>query len=269
MQSGAGFTIQDFYSGYLDACNTTASSVSATALPWASNDSTGLGWPGRLGRGLGNGELDVAVYNLGINGDTSAHIAARWRDESTARSRNAAGADAVCFRLQRRLEPTDGGELQVALNDSVNNAREIMTAAKSTQRSALDWTYATGRNCQSTAARHTPPGSPTMLTSSATTQPTPNWRRRSTSITCACFPSLPAARATPRHWSAGDRVHPGDDGYAMIAERISAWDSLAAIPVSNLRYRQWIADTRRPRQLCGLSAGIRCKCTSSGFDVSR
>ena len=41
------------------------------------NDSRGLGWPGRLGRGRKRGERHLAVYNLGSNGDTSLDIALR------------------------------------------------------------------------------------------------------------------------------------------------------------------------------------------------
>jgi acyl-CoA thioesterase I len=94
------------------------------------NDSSGLGWPGRLGRGLMQGERHVAIYNLGINGDTSRDIALRWQAELSARSRNAPGLMLFAFGFNDASRPNGGG-LQVALQDSIACARELMLAAKS------------------------------------------------------------------------------------------------------------------------------------------
>ena len=186
------------------------------------NDSRGLGWPGRLGRGLYNGDRSVAIYNLGINGDTSAHIAVRWRAEALARSRNAAALMLFAFGFND-ASAADGGDLQVALDDSVANARAIIHAAKSI--SELLWI------------------GPTPLDESVNPMQTPyaSW------ITCnadierydAAYAELaqslgvdylrlyPEFAGSARYAAAlvaGDRVHPGDDGYAMIAERIAEWD---------------------------------------------
>jgi lysophospholipase L1-like esterase len=185
------------------------------------NDSQGPGWPGRLGRGLSNGERSVAIYNLGINGDTSAHIAARWRAEALARSRNSAALMLFAFGFND-ASAADGGELQVALADSVSNARAIISAAKST--SELLWI------------------GPTPLDENVNPLQTPyaSWITRNADIerydTAYAELALalgveylrlyPEFASSPRYAAAlvdGDGVHPGDDGYAMIAERIAAW----------------------------------------------
>jgi lysophospholipase L1-like esterase len=192
------------------------------SITLGANDSHGLGWPGRLGRGLSNGERSVAIYNLGINGDTSAHIAARWRAEALARSRNAAALMLFAFGFND-ASAADGGDLQVALADSLNNARAIISAAKSTNE--LLWI------------------GPTPLDESVNPLQTPyaSWITRNADIEHydAAYAELarsldvdylglyPEFASSPRYAAAlvaGDRVHPGDDGYALIAERIAAWD---------------------------------------------
>jgi acyl-CoA thioesterase I len=192
------------------------------SITLACNDSTGLGWPGRLGRDLGDGDRPVAVYNLGINGDTSTHIAARWRDELNARSRNAAALMLFAFGFND-ASAADGGGLQVALEDSVNNAREIITAAKSI--GDLLWI------------------GPTPLDETVNPLQTPfaSWLTYNADIErydaayaelaqaldvdyLRLFPEFARSERYAAALLAGDKVHPGDDGYAMIAERIAAWD---------------------------------------------
>jgi lysophospholipase L1-like esterase len=52
-------------------------------------DEAALGWPGRLARSaLVEGE-DLTVYALGVRGDTSREVAARWESEARARLPNA------------------------------------------------------------------------------------------------------------------------------------------------------------------------------------
>ena len=94
------------------------------------NDSTGLGWPGRLCRSLTCNDRSVAAYNLGVNGDTSQDIAARWRAETEARSRNAPGLMLFAFGFNDAAK-ADGGDVQVNLASSIDNAVRILTAAKS------------------------------------------------------------------------------------------------------------------------------------------
>jgi len=187
------------------------------------NDSSGLGWPGRLGRGLMQGERHVAIYNLGINGDTSSDIALRWHDEVVARSRNAPGLILFAFGFNDASRPNGGG-VQVTLQDSVACARELMLAAQSL--SEVLWI------------------GPTPLDESVNPLLTPfaSWNTYNAEIArydqayaelaahtgVAYLRLFPEFLVSPRYRDAlmaGDGVHPADDGYALIAERIAGWDS--------------------------------------------
>ena len=55
------------------------------SITLADNDGERCGWPGRLCRGLEIAGNAVTAYNLGINGDTSRDIAARWQGEVAVR----------------------------------------------------------------------------------------------------------------------------------------------------------------------------------------
>ena len=48
-------------------------------------DPKALGWVGRVVARTPADELDLTVYNLGVRGDSSADVLARWRDETTRR----------------------------------------------------------------------------------------------------------------------------------------------------------------------------------------
>ena len=187
------------------------------------NDSRGLGWPGRLGRGRKRGERHLAVYNLGINGDTSLDIAARWRHETEARSRDEIGLLLFAFGFNDAAR-ADGGDCQVDLNTSVANARDILTAARNL--STVLWVGPTPLD-----ERVNP-----MQTEYAC------WDMRNADIErydkayaelakdigvdyLQLFPGYRQSRRYSAALEAGDRVHPGDDGYAMIAESIAAWQA--------------------------------------------
>ena len=186
------------------------------------NDSTGLGWPGRLCRGLVHNDRSVAVYNLGINGDTSQDIAARWRAETGARSRNAPGLILFAFGFNDAAK-ADGGDVQIDLATSIAHASSVLTEAKSITE--VLWI------------------GPTPLDESVNPMQTEfacwDMRNRDIARYDAAYADLadtigidylrlfPEFLTSPSYRAAlvaGDKVHPGDDGYAMIAERIAGWD---------------------------------------------
>jgi acyl-CoA thioesterase-1 len=185
------------------------------------NDSAGLGWVGRLCQGLMQGDRPVAAYNLGVNGDTSLDIALRWREETLARSRNVPGLLLFAFGFNDAAK-ADGGNAQVDLARSIATARELLNEAKKV--SEVLWI------------------GPTPLDESVNPLQTEftSWDMRNKDI--ACYDEayaelareigvdylrlLPEFLQSPRYRAAlvaGDRVHPGDDGYALIAERIGSW----------------------------------------------
>ena len=178
-------------------------------------------------RGLTCGEYSVAAYNLGVNGDTSAHIAARWRAETEARSRNSTGLLVFAFGFNDAAH-ADGQGPQLGLDESVAAARDLLTAAKAV--SEVLWI------------------GPTPLDESVNPMQTSValWEMHNAEIARydAAYAALaadlgvaylrlfPEFVASPRYraaLAAGDRVHPGDDGYAMIAEQIAAWDNWIAM----------------------------------------
>lgn len=191
------------------------------------NDSLGLGWPGRLCRGLTCGAYSVAAYNLGVNGDTSQHIAARWRAEAGVRSRNSPGLLLFAFGFNDAARADANGP-QVPLAESVATAREIFTEARAV--SGILWI------------------GPTPLDESVNPMQTPyaSWEMRNAEIArydaayaglagelgidyLPLFDEFAASDRYRAALQAGDRVHPGDDGYAMIAERIASWDAWQAM----------------------------------------
>ncbi len=190
------------------------------------NDSEGLGWPGRLCRGLKHGQYHVAAYNLGVNGDTSQDIAARWRAEADARSRNSPGLMLFAFGFNDAAR-ADGESPQVDLASSLAAARTMLTAARTV--SGVLWI------------------GPTPLDESVNPMQTEYeiWDMRNDDIARydAAYADLaddieipylrlfPDFLHSPRYRAAllaGDKVHPGDDGYAMIAEKVAAWDAWRA-----------------------------------------
>ncbi len=185
------------------------------------NDSSGLGWPGRLGRKLMHGERCVAIYNLGINGDTSRDIAARWHAEAESRSRNARGLMIFAFGFNDASR-VDGGGLQVDLSESLACARNMLFEAKST--GAILWI------------------GPTPLDESVNPLRTEyaSWitynldigrydvayAELARELEIPYLQLFPRFVQDPRYLRAlteGDKVHPGDDGYAMIAEQVASW----------------------------------------------
>ena len=185
------------------------------------NDRQGLGWPGRLGRGLKRGERPLAVYNLGINGDTSSHIAARWRREAEARSRDETGLLLFAFGFNDAAR-ADGGDCQVDLSTSVANAREILSAARTLSR--VLWLGPTPLD-ESVNPMRTDYASWVMRNDEIARYDTA-YADLAAEIEVDYLSLFPDFLQSARYRAAlddGDRVHPGDDGYAMIAERIKNW----------------------------------------------
>lgn len=191
------------------------------SITLGSNDSTGLGWPGRLTRGLLQQDRNVACYNLGVNGDTSLHIRARWRVEVDARARETPGLLIFAFGFNDAAKP-NGGDVQVKLEESLCTARTILTEAITS--SEVLWI------------------GPTPLDESVNPMLTPfaSWDMKNDII--AGYDEAYAGLAleigidylslfstflaSPRYQAAllaGDKVHPADDGYVLIAEQVAGW----------------------------------------------
>src|SRR3989344_4325963 len=56
------------------------------SITWGADDSEGLGWANRYRKHLESQEIDTAVYNLGIRGDTTTGLLKRFEVEANARN---------------------------------------------------------------------------------------------------------------------------------------------------------------------------------------
>ena len=199
------------------------------SITLADNDGERRGWPGRLVRGTTVAGEPLTAYNLGINGDTVRDIAGRWRAETAVREARNPGASALVFAYGfNDASQADGGGPQVPLAEALALSRDMIATARS--HAPTLWVGPT-------------PLDETVnpLVSGGVT-----WAMRNADIGgySAAYRELAAELgvpylelfeefvASPRYLAAlraGDKVHPADDGYAMIAERIAAWGAWTAL----------------------------------------
>ncbi len=86
-----------------------------------------LGWSGRACRAANYPNL--TYYNLGIRGNTSQQIEARWQSESDLRFLSPADARLV-FSFGVNDNCIEDGQLRVPAKDSINAAHQILMRAK-------------------------------------------------------------------------------------------------------------------------------------------
>lgn len=172
-------------------------------------DPDALGWVGRVCAAARHRGRDVTGYNLGIRGNTSADIAARWRDE-----------------VQRRLSP--GGDGRLVFSFGVNDCVRAMPRAES---------LAFAESILSQAAAGWPVlmvGPPPIADDAA------NMAIASLSVALdgVCqslrlpylpvFSTLFANEVWRREVAAVDGAHPGAAGYRQLADLVEAWPSWLA-----------------------------------------
>ena len=91
-------------------------------------DSDCLGWAGRLSAAARARGHDVSIYNLGIRGETSVQLAARWYSEAALRQSPQQELRLV-FEFGMNDVRDTGGKTQVEEARSVREARDILTRA--------------------------------------------------------------------------------------------------------------------------------------------
>jgi lysophospholipase L1-like esterase len=95
-------------------------------LGWRDEDLGG--WPARLMRRLANAGHDITGYNLGIRGDTSREIGARWKDEVGRRRRGARALLVFAFGVNdAKIEPD--GRRSMPIEETAANMRGILRDA--------------------------------------------------------------------------------------------------------------------------------------------
>ncbi len=91
-------------------------------------DSECLGWAGRISAAARRRGHDVSPYNLGIRGETSVQLAARWRHEANLRHTPLQEVRLI-FEFGMNDAREVNGKPQVAQNDSLSAARDILRPA--------------------------------------------------------------------------------------------------------------------------------------------
>jgi acyl-CoA thioesterase I len=194
-------------------------------------DADARGWRGRLCRAAWDAGRAITHYDLGVRGDTSAAIRARWRAECAARlPADADGRLVFSFGLNDTAEVAGAG-LRVPPAQSVENARAILAEAKA-------WLP--------TLWVGVPPANEIMSPMTPTPGLTVSFAQARIEALNAAYAAIAAElglpyldlcaslRDEPRYLAsqrAGDGLHPSADGYRMIAELVLRWPA----------WRTWLA----------------------------
>lgn len=175
-------------------------------------DPEALGWIGRLVQPRKRADRQITLYNLGIRGNTSADIRARWRDEAT--KRQAPGVETgLVFAFGVNDSVIDGqtGRPRVDPAETAENAAAILADAR-----ALGRVLMVGPGPIADADVNARIGALDDRLGPVARE--------------AGVPYLPvyAALAQSPVWMAEvarwDGAHPGADGYGEMAKLVAGWD---------------------------------------------
>ncbi len=184
------------------------------------------GWPALAAAAEAARGHDLTLYNLGVRGDTSIQLAARWQAECRARlPDDVNGALVFSFGVNdAAIEPTaDPERPRVPLAQSIATAREILSTAQSWLPTLM--IGPTPVRVDGVQIVRSP-------------QVTYDFLNQRTQTIDAAYAKLTAELGVPYlelfadlegdpDWAAalrtGDGVHPSQAGYAMMAERIARW----------------------------------------------
>ncbi len=181
-------------------------------------DDACLGWVGRACAAARHAGRDVTCYNLGIRGDTTAHVLQRWRREAEARLlAEHDGRLVFSFGANDCWPDKDGDGVRIAPAQTLANAAAILTAAR-----ALWPTLMVG---------------PLPVGDAATDRRVAALSAEFENL-CAgigvryleVFGLLAASPVWSREVAQGDGAHPNMGGYGEVAEAVMSW-----IP-----WRHWI-----------------------------
>jgi acyl-CoA thioesterase-1 len=181
-------------------------------------DDACLGWAGRACAAARHAGCDVTCYNLGIRGDTTAHVLQRWQREAEARLlAEHDGRLVFSFGTNDCCPGADGDGVRVAHGQVLANAEAILTVA-----------------CASC---------PTLMVGPAPIGDAATDRRiaaLSAEFATLCaglgvpylelFGLVAASPVWSREVAQGDGAHPNMGGYGEVAEAFMRWSA----------WRRWI-----------------------------
>lgn len=191
-------------------------------------DAAMLGWPGRLCSAAAAEGHDVTAYNLGIRGDTSSLIRARWRAEVEARL-PAAFNGALVFSFGINDCVHLDGVRRVAPDESVNNLRAILGEARALRPTLFigPTPIDAGR-----AAPQLTPGTRIEIDDRDIAALGRSLVAAARELGVPALDLRPVLAADPA-WhegiTAGDGIHPTALGYGAMARAIAAWPDWRAL----------------------------------------
>ena len=106
------------------------------SLVAGTGDQDYLGWPGRICKAARARGHEVTCYNLGIRGNTSADILARWRREAEARDVASDDCRLIFSFGVNDTKDVDGVRL-VAPEMAIDQARAILRAASAYRKTLM------------------------------------------------------------------------------------------------------------------------------------
>jgi len=163
-------------------------------------DPKGLGWVGRVVSRTNHADLDLTAYNLGVRGNTSADVMARWRQECAPRWAN---------RAERRLVISAGaGDVLAGVSTARSrlNLANILDEASSSGIAAFVVGLAPSLDAELNS----------RVEALAAAQADVCARRGVTYVDC--FRPLVGHDQWLSDLTSGpDQVHPGQAGYGLIA----------------------------------------------------
>ena len=168
-----------------------------------------IGWAGRICAAASRAGHDITCYNLGVRRETSADIAARWRDEVVRRL--PPGLDGrVVFSFGVNDTTVEEGLPRIAVEDSLGNARRILTEAARSYPVLM-----VGPPPVADAAQNERIARLSIALASVC--------RDADVPYLAVFDALAATRAWMTEAAAGDGAHPRAGGYEAFAALVEAW----------------------------------------------
>ncbi|HYE50589.1 MAG TPA: GDSL-type esterase/lipase family protein [Azospirillaceae bacterium] len=177
-----------------------------------------LGWTGRLCAAARRAGRDVTLYNLGVRGQTSADILARWEREAAARLPDGIDGRLVFSFGANDCTPGGDGGVKVAQARTLANA-EAMLAAAARRPTLVVGPLPIGDDPESDARiAALVPGMAALC-------------RRLGVPFLDVFGAMAADEAWTREAAAGDGTHPNAGGYAALARLVGGWEA----------WRAWVA----------------------------
>ncbi|ASP33437.1 GDSL-type esterase/lipase family protein [Labrenzia sp. VG12] len=188
-----------------------------------SGDETGLGWTGRLCARRISGDLRLTRYDLGIRGETTDQIGARWQSECTPRLPEGADNRVVLQFGINDVAVITGQGRHVAPEASLASAAELVSAA-----AAAYPTLWVGLPPANVACSPMHPSAGLEI----------SFRQEDAIALNGAFKDLAAKLGiayldiqTPLlgdtayldSLTRGDRMHPDGEGYARITDLVDAW----------------------------------------------